>query len=308
MGDVVLTSPIVRCVKQQIPGAEVHFLVKKRFADLVRPNPYIDRVIEVEKDPLEQVAFLKKEGYGFVADLQGNLRTLRLRRGLGVPSGTFPKLNLRKWLLVNLKWDLMPRGLHVVDRYFEAVKALGVRNDGQGLDAFVAAEDEVEVGGLHEKLRPGGFVAMAVGATYFTKQIPAEKLVELCRASAPVPVVLLGGPEDREKGERIAAEAGPHVSNQCGRLRIGQSISVLRQSARTVAPDTGLMHLAAALCKPLTVYWGSTVPAFGMGPYYPAGSGDLAEHREVALSCRPCSKLGKNACPKGHFRCMTGQD
>jgi ADP-heptose:LPS heptosyltransferase len=308
MGDVVLTSPIVRCVKQQVPGAEVHFAVRRGFAPFLRANPYVDRVIEVERDPMERFGQLRAEGYDFVVDLQGSLRTRRLRWRLGIPSATFPKWNLRKWLLVRFHWDLLPRGVHVVDRYFEAVKPLGVQNDGLGLDCFIDPEDEIRPESLSAELRTGAYVAVAVGATYFTKRIPEQKLVELCRSLLPDPVVLLGGPEDAPTGARVAAAVGGPVVNACGRLGWMQSAAVLRGARHVVAPDTGLMHLAAALRRPMTVFWGSTVPAFGMGPYYPRETGSLAEFREVDLPCRPCSKLGKDACPRGHFRCMLGQN
>jgi ADP-heptose:LPS heptosyltransferase len=106
----------------------------------------------------------------------------------------------------------------------------------------------------------------------------------------------------------VANVAGTHVINLCGQLSLAQSASIVGQSARVFTHDTGLMHIAAALRKPIVSIWGSTVPAFGMYPFYPDGL-DLNTTLEVKdLSCRPCSKIGYDKCPKGHFRCMVGQD
>ena len=98
------------------------------------------------------------------------------------------------------------------------------------------------------------------------------------------------------------------VVNVCGRLSLHQSASLVRQSAVVLTHDTGLMHIAAALRKPIVSVWGSTVPKLGMYPFYPDGM-DLNTSIEVmGLRCRPCSKIGYERCPKGHFRCMREVD
>lgn len=296
IGDIVLTSPVVRCLKKQL-GAEVHFLTKDRFAGILQPNPYIDRVHTLGQQPMaELISALRAEKFDRVVDLHRNLRTLRVKWALRRPARSFRKLNFEKWLRVRLGINRLP-DLHIVDRYLGAVHNLGVRYDQEGLDYFIPPGDEVDL-----PHRP--FVAVAIGATHATKRMPREQIAAFCRRLT-THIALLGGEEDRLTGEWIAAEVGAErCTNFCGRLRLGQSADVVRQAAVVVAPDTGLMHIAAAFRKPLVSVWGNTIPEFGMYPFYPTGQINYSVLEVKGLSCRPCSKLGYPACPKGHFRCM----
>ncbi len=302
IGDIVLTSPVVRCLKQQLPDAEVHYLTKKRFASLLTANPYIDKIWEYDDDFGNLLPELKKQHFSFVADLHRNIRSAWVVLNLMRPAGTFPKLNVQKWLLTNLKIDLLPE-LHIVDRYFRAVKTLGVKNDGQGLDHFIPPDEEVSLDILPLSHRDG-YIAFIIGARHRTKIFPAERVATIC-TKLPKPVVLVGGPEDAERAEMITIAAGGWVYNTCGQLTINQSASLVRQAERVITNDTGLMHIAAAFKKPVISIWGNTIPAFGMYPYLPEGMEDLSGIVEVkGLHCRPCSKLGYDACPKKHFDCM----
>ncbi|MCS7037813.1 MAG: glycosyltransferase family 9 protein [Saprospiraceae bacterium] len=303
IGDIVLTSPVLRCLKQQL-GAEVHFLTKERFASIVRPNPNVDRVFALSDSLGEILAPLRRERYDWVIDLHHNLRSSWVKWALLRPARSFYKANLEKWLLVNLKVDVMP-DRHVVHRYLETTHQLGVRYDGQGLDYFIPPDEEVNPHQWEGPAPP--FVAFAIGAHHATKRLPQEKMADVCR-HLDLPVVLLGGTEDALRGAWVASEIGPRVFNACGRLTLHQSASVVRQAAVVLTHDTGLMHIAAAFRKPIVSLWGSTVPRFGMYPFYPDGP-DLNTSIEVqGLSCRPCSKIGYERCPKKHFRCMCDLD
>ena len=135
------------------------------------------------------------------------------------------------------------------------------------------------------------------------KQIPINKLIEICKLSSK-PLVLLGGKEDSEIAEKVQHEFNEKVINLCGTLNLNQSASLIRQSQKVITSDTGLMHIAAAYKKDIISVWGNTIPAFGMGPYM---AGEHSEIWEVNnLPCRPCSKLGYRKCPRGHFKCMNG--
>jgi ADP-heptose:LPS heptosyltransferase len=306
IGDIVLTSAVVRCLKSQVPGAEVHFLVKKQFAPVVSSNPHIARVWLYESNFRELIPQLRAENFNHVIDLHKNYRSLYVRSMLMKPSSSFPKLNFRKWLMVNFRINLLP-GIHIVDRYFRAVKRLNVVNDGEGLDYFIPKEEEVDLSGMPLSLS-NGFIAFVVGGKHTTKILPAEKVLSVCTALHK-PVVLLGGETDRQNAEKIAEKAGKHVYNACGEFTINQSASLIRQADTVISNDTGLMHIAAAFRKPLLSVWGNTIPEFGMYPYFPSGLGNLSQIFEVkGLSCRPCSKIGFAECPKKHFRCMMDQD
>ncbi|HTX87945.1 MAG TPA: glycosyltransferase family 9 protein [Bacteroidales bacterium] len=302
IGDIVLTTPVVRCLKNQLPEAEIHYLTKTRYAPLLSSNPYIDRIHCYGEDYGILLKTLKAEHFDFIADLHRSLRSRYILLNLRRPHATFSKLNLRKWMLVRMKIDRLPH-IHVVDRYFGAVSPLGIRNDGKGLDYFIPPPEEIRPGDVFPAAA-GGFIAMAIGARHQTKILPVEKAAEVCR-KADKPMILLGGAEDRERGDRIAGQAGDRVFNACGKLSVNQSASVIRQADALITNDTGMMHIGAAFRKRIISVWGNTVPAFGMYPYLPEGSGHLSRIVEVkGLDCRPCSKLGYDRCPKGHFNCM----
>lgn len=302
IGDIVLTSPIVRCLKQQIPNATIHFLTKKPFRALVDNNPYIDQVYAIDKSIDECLPRLKNEKYDFVVDLHNNMRTFGLKNKLRVPAAAFPKLHIEKWLLVNFKKEMNDKR-HIVDRYFEAVKPLKVVNDFLPCDFFISQADEVAV--LQYDLKPNQYIAFAIGAQFATKRMPVEKMKEIL-SQIQLPVVLLGGPTDQEVGKELSQFG--NVLDLTGKLTIGQSASVVKQAGVLLTHDTGLMHIASAFQIPIVSVWGNTVPAFGMYPYYPSDSSKFSVHEVKDLPCRPCSKIGFQACPKKHFNCMNQQN
>lgn len=312
IGDIVLTSPVVRCVKAQMPEGEIHFLTKAEYRATVAHNPHIHRVHYLEDSLDAVIADLKKERFDYVADLHRNLRSKRVITALGVKgTHSFPKLNARKWVLANLRLNLMPEE-SIVARYFEAMRPLGVRNDGQGLDFFIPKESETTPDDIPFG-HSAGFVACVIGGSYATKQLPVEQWRKFIEA-IPYPIILLGGPEDRPDGQEIAEGFGLKVYNACGKFSLLESADLIQRSKVVVTNDTGLMHIAAAFRKPIVSLWGNTAPAFGMFPYY--GFNNLKTRvapqslllENAGLYCHPCSKLGYGRCPHRHFRCMKGLD
>lgn len=300
IGDIVLTSPIIRCLKTQL-DCKIDYLVKNKFKDTLKANPHIDEIIGFEKEPQEVLEQLKTNDYDFIVDLHKNIRTRRLLLALAKPSANFPKKNIQKWLLVNFKVNKMP-DLHIVDRYFEAVKALNVQNDRKGLEYFIPEADEVDL--TQHGLKENEFIAFGFGAAHQTKALPLNKAKELLE-KLDQKFVLLGGPMESAIG---AALASSQCLNFCGKLNINQTASLIRQAGLVISPDTGIMHIAAAFRKKAVSFWGNTVPDFGMYPYY--GKEEVSNLRSEVkgLSCRPCSKIGYKNCPKGHFKCMQEQD
>jgi len=305
IGDIVLTTPVIRCLKQQVPGAEVHYLTKFSFHKVIASNPYVDKFHYFNNDWDLLMHELKEENFDYIIDLHHNLRSLKVKKTLKVKSFSFNKLNIEKWLLTNLKINRLPH-VHIVDRYLETVKSFGVKNDGKGLDYFIPKEEEIKQDDLPHSHHLG-YIAIVIGAAHTTKQLPLHKLQELCTA-LDHPIVLLGGPEDVALGEQAATVDPIKVYNACGKFSINESADLVRKAKLIITHDTGLMHIAAAFKKPVISVWGNTVPAFGMTPYYGHAQVQNTKYEVQKLGCRPCSKIGYDKCPKGHFRCMEQQD
>lgn len=298
MGDIILTTPVIRCLKKQVPGVEIHFVCKESFKEVVLHNPYIDKLHTFQEDITENYKALQSEKFDLIIDLHKNLRSFRLRQQLKTKAFSFNKINLQKLLAVNLKRiGVLPKQ-HIVERYFDTVKTLGVIPDEKGLDYFITKADGI----LPEKINlpSTNFIALVIGGSYFTKKIPLNKLHDIC-SKAKHPIVLLGGKEDVDITDKLLLEF-PSLVNCCGKLSINQSAFVVKQSEWVITSDTGLMHIAAAFEKKIISVWGNTIPEFGMGPYKPRPENKILENKH--LSCRPCSKLGYKKCPKGHFDCM----
>ena len=140
IGDIVLTTPVIRCLKKQVPDAEIHYLTKSTYLQILSSNPYIDKVHYLEQSLQTIIAELKRENFDYIIDLHHNLRSMKVKDALKVKSYSFDKLNVSKWIYTSFKWNLLP-DVHIVDRYMETVADFGVKNDGAGLDYFIAKED-----------------------------------------------------------------------------------------------------------------------------------------------------------------------
>lgn len=304
IGDIVLTSPVLRVIKNQVPGSEVHFVTKSAYSSLMKANPHIDKIHILEDKISPLIEQLSLEKFDYIIDLHNNIRSGQIKRHVGAKSFTFNKLNIKKWLLVNFKLDCLP-DVHVVDRYMETLKPIGLENDSAGTEYFIPENEGYDINLLPAKFK-SGFIAFAIGGSYFTKKLPAEKVIEACRQISFFPVVLLGGKNELETGDGIVSNTDGNVLNLCGKLTIHESASLIRQANLVLTNDTGLMHIAAAFKKKTLTFWGNTVPAFGMWQYMPQPESVNLE--VLGLSCRPCSKLGYDKCPKGHFKCMLDLD
>jgi ADP-heptose:LPS heptosyltransferase len=315
IGDIVLTTPVVRCLKTQLDDVEIHYATKPRFKSIFEENPYIDKMHYLGDGLRRLISDLRQEKFDVIIDLHHNLRTSIIKTALGVKSYSFDKLNWEKWLMVNFKINKLPN-MHIVDRNLLAVKDLGIKNDSLGLDYFIPEKDEVPMDWLPDT-HQRGYVAYAIGAQHNTKKLPLRRMIELCD-KINKPIILLGGKEDFENGESIKdfferSEGSRNyedglkelnkktiIYNACGKYNLNQSASLVKQARYIFSHDTGLMHIAAALKKEVFSIWGNTIPLFGMYPYRTKFT--VLENNK--LNCRPCSKIGYDKCPQGHFKCM----
>ncbi len=310
IGDIVFTTPVIRCLKQQLPGAELHFLTKEIFKSVTEHNPYIDKFFYYNHNLGELKKQLKHERYDYIIDLHKNIRSFHVRIALRCKTLSYRKLSIQKFLLTKFGINRMP-DRHIVTRSLDAVKPLGVSDDGKGLDYFIAAVDEVDTNKLPFP-RHGGYIALVIGGSYFTKKLPVHKLKELC-AGINSPIVLVGGKEDTLEGKEISALDPNKIFNACGVYSLNQSADLVRKAKLVISHDTGLQYIACAFNRPVLAIWGGTSPKLDVEPYYGSkekeAQGFTYKNFIVpGLTCQPCSNFGRRSCPKGHFRCMEMQD
>jgi len=294
MGDIILTTPILRALREKYPQAAIHYLTRSAYAELLQHNPHLT-ALHVWPPSAELRATL----WDGVIDLQKNLRTWRLRFHLRYKHWTtFPKKNFRKWLSVQLKRPLPVA--HVVQRYGEALRPWGIEVEALGpLEVYVPAEVRARIRVELDKIHPGPWLAFGLGGTYATKKWPTLYKLYLINKLG-WPVILLGGNPEAEEANFLQTKAEVPVVVGAGRYSLLETAAAIAESALVLSHDTGTAHLGAAFQRPTVVLWGNTVPAFGMTPWQ-------TPHLSLevpGLSCRPCSKLGFAGCPQGHHNCM----
>jgi ADP-heptose:LPS heptosyltransferase len=295
IGDIVLTTPIIRLLRKKFPDAVIDYATKSQFEICIRHNPYLNTIhcLQPKQSLFSFVSTLPK--YDYIIDLHHNVRTLQIKSLLRGKKYSFPKLNFKKWLYTKFKINKLP-DVHIVDRYLATLKSFDIENDNQGLDFFIPQETIEKINAQYPEIPR---VAIVLGATYFTKKYPLHHIQSVIE-QLDEGVVLLGGKTEMKEGNVLEKQFGDKVLNLCSKLNLLESAAVLQNTDTVITNDTGLMHIAAALKKYVISIWGNTVPEFGMYPYQ-------TEHvilENNTLSCRPCSKIGYHHCPKKHFKCM----
>ena len=310
IGDIVLTTPVVRCLSQKL-NAEVHFLTKEVFTKVLENNPYITKIWTIKKDISEVLESLIGEKFDLMIDLHNNLRTFRLKQKLSTAHRSFNKVNIQKWLMTNFKINKLPEK-HIVDRYMETITSFAIKNDGEGLDFFFSAKSKSDVESkltsfAFDKKDKDSIIGFVIGAAHQTKCLPIEKQIELINKLA-YNIILIGGPNEKELAQIIVQNSNHTIFNTVGEFSIEETAACISICSFVITHDTGAMHISAALKKPMAVIWGNTIPEFGMGPYY---GNETIVHKNFEvedLNCRPCSKIGYDQCPKKHFKCMNDQN
>ncbi len=302
MSDILLTTPVIRAISQQIEEAEIHFLVNSKNQDLLKANPRISKIHVFQGDTKATVEALKSENFDFIIDLQHSRRTKRICQQLNLPCSFLKTHSFKRWFFVRVKINTLPHH-HLVERYFETAKALHVNNDHQGLEYYIPDNEQFDTDDLPVFFEDG-YVAIILDAERNTQRIPTTKIVEVA-SILHKPVILLGSKEIKDIGQEIASQLGDRAYNACGEFSFNQCASLIQQSACVLTGDSVFMHIAAALGKPVCSVWGSTVPEFGKYPYMPGQRQMFRMFEMCSLKCRPCGQRGYKKCPRRHFRCMT---
>lgn len=295
LGDVLLTTPLLRELKKIYLNAEIDFIVKSQFIEAVRTNENLNTVYELAHNKNNKVLIqtLNKNKYDLVIDLQNNFRSRSLTSKLGVKCLRFKKPTLKKFFLVKFKWNLYKEIKPIPQLYFETVSEFSFNNQ---LPELNLSKDIIP------SVKPGDkFIGFAPGAKHFTKMYPLEYYIELGRRfnEEDYTVLLFGGKADKDICHKIHSSISNSIdlSTEDNLLQIARD---MKECKIIVCNDSGLMHTAIAVGKPVAAIFGSTVKEFGFFPY----STNSLIIENTGLSCRPCSHIGKNKCPQKHFKCM----
>ena len=305
-GDIILTSLFTRVLAKRFPDAEIHYLTKQEYAPLVQYAPHIDRVIAIPPGTtLRDLARVKSElirenqgDYDIVFDLHNSLRSRYMRAGLGRELGVFQKPTFKKWLLVHRKVNRLRPIVPIPERYLRAGERFGLENDGEGLDLHTGATLAPIVA---QAKRPT--IAIAPGAKHATKRWLPENfsaLGTMLAGDLDARIVLLGGVDERDLCRQVARDIAGETVDLSGRTSLLEAAAALDVCNVVVSNDSAIAHIAAARKRPVISLFGSTVQEFGFAPY-----GTRSAVVEVeGLYCRPCTTIGRDSCPEGHFRCM----
>jgi ADP-heptose:LPS heptosyltransferase len=288
IGDLILTAPAVAAFRNAVHGdVEVHFLTKSAFQPVVDGfGDLIDEIHTVDRSGAEALPTLQGLGFSHVIDLQGNVRSRSVTRGLGLTS-TFrvDKRNAAKWALVN-GWRSEPIS-PIVDRYIASFSGAFAGTEVPAFWPALFTDAQLPPG--FDGKQPWSVIAL--GAAHAGKAME----LEMWR------IVLIGGESETARALDLDAESW------VGSTSIAQSAAILRGAQAVIAGDTGMMHLAAALgCRVVTV-WGCTRPSLGMGAWR-AATGSVDVLPEGRGEQRPCSKLGDRCRFKGPSTCSAHVD
>lgn len=295
LGDVLLTTPLLRTLKKANPQAQMDFLVREEYKDTLVYNPNISNLIILKRDePLSETKnLLVQNQYDFVIDLQNNLRSRSLISELNCPKVRFKKFTWRKLLLVKFKINKLHEASSIPLRY--ASTMVNLKLDGEGLDLFTNKKPAEKLIGKEN------LIGICPGSKHFTKMWPKEYFIELGNKlyENSYQIVLFGGRDDKTICHEISSGIAESldISNDNDIL---QTAADMKLCKAIVCNDSGLMHTACAVKVPVAAIFGSTVKEFGFFPY---GCKNLVLENK-SLSCRPCSHIGRSSCPKHHFKCM----
>lgn len=294
LGDVLLTTPVIRALKNKYNEATIDFVVKSQFKDVYSNNPGIDHLLIYDKsEAINLKAKLRAKKYDLVIDLQNNWRSRSLTRRLNTEIIRFNKPTLKKLLLVLLKINLLKEKKSIVERYAEAIP--GLKLDGPGLELNIPPEIKptLEYGKL--------YIGICPGAKHFTKRWPAEYYIKLGNelSAQGIQIAVFGGSSEKALCELIASKIDGCINLQ-NNDDLYQLAADMKMCKLIISNDSGLMHITSAIKVPVVAIFGSTVQEFGFAPYMVKNL--ILENNFI--SCRPCSHIGRSGCPKKHFKCM----
>lgn len=313
MGDVILTTQLTRILRNSYPDALIDFAVSKQFSEIYNYNPHISNIFEYDKSlPNSEIInlrdeFLKSHGiekYDLIIDLQRNIRSRNLRNGIYEKLVKVRKHRLNKLSLVYFKKNLINPSKLIPEIYLETLSELGIKDDGKGLELWLPEEKGFNIYPPENRILNNKMekIAIAPGAFHFTKRWLPERFTELIRKlkdAYNAEIILVGGKNDEEISSQIKSCINFEINDYSGSESIIETARIIDSCDLLITNDTGVMHIAAARQVPVAAIFGSTVPAFGFSPFRVQNI-----IIEKPVTCRPCTHIGRNSCPKKHFNCM----
>lgn len=305
IGDVVLTTPLLRVLRNKYPEARIDFLTFDLMSDVLKHNPRINNLFTIKKSNIFNTYSQKKlinfsiDNYDYVIDLQNNIKSRVLRLGLSNSILSFDKRRFYKLQLVYLKRRFTTYR-KIPDLYIETCRHLALKPDDKSPELWLNSDNEYN---YEIKASNKNTIVIAPGAKHYTKRWPKEKFAELINKMhyhiPGINLILLGSPEDNEICSFIAENSNDRIINLCGKTTLLESAEIIDSSALVVTNDSAIMHIASARQVNVVAIFGSTVEQFGFVPY---NAHFTIIQKDV--ECRPCTHYGKNKCPKKHFKCM----
>ena len=282
IGDIILTTPILRCLKNQL-NADIDFLTNSLYQELLLTNTNISDVFGLSKNTTQIIDILRSKEYDIVIDLQNNFKSLKIRLALGVHSFVLDKGTLKRYLLIYLGIDLLNN--HIVDRYFKTISSLKVSNDGKGIDYPLSENTTAKFNFKQD------YIAWCIGGTYEQKKLSLAQISYVI-SKIKIPVVFLGGGNEKKISSLLYERNinSKNIYDFCGETNIKESAYLMQNSKLVLTNDTGMMHIASAFDIPIVSFWGCTKPSLGFYPYMPNKE---SVNIIVNSSKRPCSKHGK---------------
>lgn len=304
IGDVTRALPLAGLLRAGYPKAFIAWSVEPAAAPLLEGNSAIDEVILFDRRRWWKSfgAFLnqiRRHKFDLVLDLQRHLKSGVISRCSGAPHRLgFHRADAKEcnWLFNNLFIEPCGNNIAKLDHYLKFAAFLGLALTPLRWD-FALTEAEGHAVDGHLKGTESPFAVLFVGTRWESKNWFADQIAacaNLLRRDHRLGVVLLGGANDRQLAEQSLALTEPGVVNLTGSTSLREAIGIIARAKVAVGPDTGLMHIAAALNVPVISLWGATEPA-RTGPY---GFASLAIKGEA-----PCSPCYRKHCQIGR-QCM----
>ncbi len=307
LGDVILTTPLIRSIKSIFSDALLDVLLIPQTAGALVNNPHINQLILFDKRQRkwsafgEVLAILKARHYDLAISPHCSLTTGLLLKLAKIPQRIgFKKFPIRFFLTTQVP---IPNVEFTIQKYLTLLSPFVQKSFSIQTELFPLKEDWQKAEQISRTLdHKKKTIVLAPGSVWPTKRWPAEYYVTLTAGlKKAFNLIFVGSKEERLLCQQIIEQSSAKQAlNLAGELNILQSAAVIARSDLMICNDSGALHMANAMQTDVFAIFGPTVRSFG---FFPFRENDKV-FEITDLYCRPCGKHGHQTCPEGHFRCM----